>query len=161
MSAELNSSRFARKFSAFGAVRIPRPSNLRRRRHAPRNTSPPRPRPPPQRERGVELVAVVQRLRRRAPSLTIVRSAHSVAPSHAPSPIVRSAHSVAPSHLQSLFEGWHGVGCQILRQAGHGAARSKGTQPPRSLVRFIYSLAYLPSPNKPPFCDNRRAKWPM
>ena len=80
----MNSSR---KFSAFGAVRIPKPSRLRRRRHVPRNTSPPRPRP-----------------------LSVRR---------------RSAFSVAPSHLQSLFEGWQGVGCQILRQAGHGAALSR------------------------------------
>ena len=50
VSAGLNSSRFARKFSAFGAVRIPKPPRLRRRRHAPRNTSPPRPRPPPRAE---------------------------------------------------------------------------------------------------------------
>ena len=52
----------------------------------------------------------------------------SVVPSHlcfAPSPIVRSAHSVAPSHLQSLFEVSHGVGCQIRTQAGHGAAHSR------------------------------------
>ena len=45
-------------------------------------------------------------------------------PRFAPSPIVRSARSVAPSHFQSLYEVWHGVGCQIRRQAGHGAART-------------------------------------
>ena len=33
----------------------------------------------------------------------------------------------ASSHLQSLFEVWHGAGCQIRRQAGHGAAHSSGT----------------------------------
>ena len=31
----------------------------------------------------------------------------------------------APSHFQSLYEVWHGVGCQIRRQAGHGAANSR------------------------------------
>ena len=58
----------------------------------------------------------------------VPHKAYSAAPSHlrfAPSSIARSAHSVAPSHLQSLFEGWQGVGCQILRQALHGAARSR------------------------------------
>ena len=61
-----------------------KPPRLRRRRHAPRNTS--------------FSAFGAARLRRRA-----------------------------PSHLQSLYEVWHGAGCQIRRQAGRSAANSFAT----------------------------------
>ena len=168
VSAELNSSRLARKFSAFGAVRIPKPPRLRRRRHAPRNLSPPRPRPPPPRERaelnlsriarkfsafGAVRIPKPSRLRRRrhvprntSPPRPRAATSRIARNRSAPRPLSvrrRSAFSVAPSHLQSLFEGWQGVDCQILRQALHGAARIAGTLSPRSFTfwaktSFIY-----------------------
>ena len=41
--------------------------------------------------------------------------------------IVQRLRRRAPSHFQGLYEVWHGVGCQVRRQAGHGAAHSLAT----------------------------------
>ena len=41
--------------------------------------------------------------------------------------IVQRLRRRAPSHFQSPYEVWHGVCCQICRQAGHGAAHSLAT----------------------------------
>ena len=41
--------------------------------------------------------------------------------------IVQRLRRRAPSHFQSSYKVWYGVGCQIRRQAGHGAAHSLAT----------------------------------
>ena len=130
-------------------MRIPRPPRLRRRRHAPRKLSPPRPRPPPQRERAELNLSRIARKFSAFGAVRIPKPPHLRRRRHAPRntspprprppPQLRASRGIvqrlnhcpfgadprSASRLPICKACLKGGKAWVVRSLGHGAARSR------------------------------------